>query len=101
MRVIKVAPASYERMVKSMGPSCRFVKLPSSKEFYAFIGVVMADGAWVSWPDNLTDDEMALYIERFGSPPDIFSLGQSESIHVQNLIRNRDGKDQTDPNPSA
>ncbi len=31
----------------------------------------MTDSIWVAWPDNLTDDEMNLYLERYGTPPDL------------------------------
>lgn len=87
MKVTKVSPAKFETMVKAYGKGCTFVKLPSTVEGYAYGALLMASCAYVPWPDNLTDDEMTLYIEKYGTPPDIFTPNYDEKVAIRNVIR--------------
>lgn len=87
MRVTKVDPEDFDRMVRSFGKSCQFVRLPSSKDGYCFTGLVMSNCAWVSWPHNLTEDEMKLYVDKYGSPPDLFDMNFDEKVKIRNVLR--------------
>jgi hypothetical protein len=90
VKVIKVSPDSFERMIHVMGPSAQFVRLPSTNGTHFYTGLIMAAGAWVPWPDNLTDDELMLYEERYGRPPDIFTPNYEEKVKIVNRIRTTD-----------
>jgi hypothetical protein len=74
MKTVKVSPDRFEKMVRTQMQHCRFIKIPSNKPPYIFTGLIMAEGAWVSWPDNLTPEEMELYIAKYGDIPDIFKF---------------------------
>ena len=93
MRTIKCALDTYERRVKSEGQYAKFVRLPSSKEGIFFFGILGADGVYVPWPDNLTPEEMTLYIDKYGDIPDLFEL-KKETAHLhpgqQGIISPRD-----------
>jgi hypothetical protein len=98
MRTVKVPLSRFEYFVNAQGQHCKFVKIPSSKEGYAFQAMVMTDGAWIAWPetkeenekDGLTDQEFSLYKEMFGSPPDIFNLGPDTERGYLNVVKDQD-----------
>lgn len=80
MRAIKVSPKEYANAVMKKAEHGEYVKIPSSKGFI-FWGLMMPGGAWVAWPntqdedpvDGLTQEEMDLYKEKYGTIPDLFS----------------------------
>jgi hypothetical protein len=87
MRTRKVSLEKYSKLCETMGHGCQFIKLPSSLPNFFYPGLVMAGEAVVAWPENLTEDEMKLYEERYGSLPDIFDPDFEERIKITNVIR--------------
>ena len=87
MRVRRVSVETFERMVRAQGPHCKFYKIPSTKGF-SFPGLLMADGVWTYWPDNLTVEEEDKYIEMYGDLPDIFTPVE-EKVAIRQVIRDR------------
>lgn len=87
MRVIKISPGAFERAVTSQGRFGKFVKIPSSNDKYTYTGILLANGVGIPWPDNLTDEELKLYEDRYGSPPDIFELKEDKKMWTPNTPR--------------
>lgn len=88
MRVIKKPVDSFRRSVEVAGLKAKMVRIPSSKSQFFFAGILMADGVWIPWPDNLNDKEMDLYIDRYGNPPDIFELKSEEPADYLRVVKN-------------
>ncbi len=87
MRIRKVPLEKYSKLVETMGKGCQFIKLPSTEPNFFYAGLVMAGEALVPWPDNLTEDEMNLYEQRYGSLPDIFDPDFEERVKITNVVR--------------
>lgn len=78
MKTVKVSVESFERMVRAQGKFSEFIKIPSSKEGLFFTGILMPNGAWVAWPQDLTAEEEALYADKYGTIPDIIQINREE-----------------------
>jgi len=74
MRTVKKPQDAWVRALNMAGQRAKLIRIPSTKSNYFFTGLLMADGAWVAWPDNLNDQEMKLYIDMYGNIPDLFEL---------------------------
>jgi hypothetical protein len=72
MRVLKVEPGKYEKAVILLKQRCEFIKIPSSNGKFFFTGLKMYPDVWISWPDNLTDEELEKYIRIYGEPMGIY-----------------------------
>ena len=79
MRTIKVSPQKFEQAVSQKASNAKFMPIPSSNRKHVFVGLMMAGGVWVSWPDNLSEEEEVLYKERYGSIPDLFTPKTKEA----------------------
>ena len=75
MRIIKKNVEQVIRAMEMAGKKAKLIKIPSSNGC-VFVGILMVDGIWVAWPDNLDDQEMKLYVEKFGDIPDICTVNQ-------------------------
>ena len=74
MRVKKVSPQVYENLVWAKGKAGDYMKIPSKAWGSTFMGILHRGVVCVAWPDNLTEDEMKLYIERFGDLPELVEV---------------------------
>lgn len=77
MRTIKVDPKKFELAVRQKAEGCKFVHIPSSNRKFVFAGLIMPAGVWVAWPQDLTEIEMSLYLDRYGNIPDLFAINKS------------------------
>lgn len=97
MRVKRVSPESFATMVRATGKFCKFVKLPSTVGEYVFTGLMMSNDIWVSWPDNLTDEETKLYIQMYGEPSDLANPGDKITFNTKEAQKRRENEDQDKP----
>jgi hypothetical protein len=88
LRTKKVAWSVFDKMVRAQGPHSKFIRIPSTNEKSLFTGLVMADGCWVPWPFNLTDEEEKFYIEKYGDIPHLIEV-LPEKVAIRQVIRDR------------
>lgn len=82
MRIIKKSFESWSRAIEMAGLKAKMVRIPTTSKKHFQTGILMGDGVWITWPENLTEDEMKLYIDRYGDVPDLFEL----KPEVDNMI---------------
>lgn len=90
MRVVKQSPKRFAWAVESAGKHCQFIRIPSDNQINFYTGILMADGAWIAWPQDLTKDEEALYLKIYGSPPNIFTLDKEKHEYLRVRTKEED-----------